>query len=60
MRKNKIADLLEQLIYEIRQNGKITLSSTENDKIIFAEGVIRELREDNKTKQDGGTADDGE
>lgn len=46
MNKRVIADLLEQLIYEIRQSNELPFSVVDNERITYAEGVIEELREE--------------
>lgn len=46
MDNKKVADLLEELIYELKRNDELFFIDLDNDRIAYIEGVIKELREE--------------
>lgn len=64
MINSDITDLLEQLIYMVKKDKLAELSIyhriATDDYVLHVERIIRELKDGDKDKQDGGMADDGE
>lgn len=62
MRRNRvIIDILERLINEIKLHSSMSQYHTKDEYIVWVEGVIEGLKltEGDKTKHNGGMADDG-
>ena len=45
MNKSKIANLLEELINELKRNDELFFTDIDNERIVYVENVIKELRE---------------
>ena len=45
MNKSKIANLLEELINELKRNDELFFTDIDNECIVYVENVIKELRE---------------